>query len=52
MNQLDPYLFVFLFIGGGLVCLIAVVVTNNKLVTEYENAEKYTEDPIIFPPRP
>ncbi len=50
MNPLDPYLFLFILLGGGLICLIAAVVTDNKLVTEYKTAPKYTEDPITFPP--
>lgn len=41
---MDPYLFVFLLLGGGLVCLIAVVVTDNKLVSGYDTDRKYTEE--------
>lgn len=41
---MDPYLFVFLLLGGGLICLIAVVVTDNKLVSGYATDRKYTEE--------
>ena len=41
---MDPYLFVFLLLDGGLVCLIAVVVTDNKLVSGYDTDRESNED--------
>jgi hypothetical protein len=47
---IDPYLFIFVLLGGGLLCLIAVVVTNNKVITDYDAGKTYTEKPLTFPP--
>ena len=42
-SPLEPYLFTFILLGGGLICLIAVVVTNNALVTGYTTDKKHLE---------
>jgi hypothetical protein len=52
-GPMDPYLFVFLFIGGGLVALIAAFVTDNNVVTSYtakpdDNADAH----VVQEPKP